>query len=56
MIQSLEEEVDKAICNSFRYLYSHQMRGICPKCGKYMLIDGYVCFGCGYDYSEQHFI
>lgn len=28
-------------------------RGICPKCGEYIILDGYVCFGCGYDRTKK---
>jgi len=24
-------------------------QGLCPKCKRYVLLRGYVCFGCGYD-------
>lgn len=41
----------KARLNTYLYLHNYQERGICPKCGKYIIIDGYVCFGCGYDNS-----
>lgn len=37
--------------NTFDYWHSGQTRGICPKCGEYIIIDGYVCFGCGFDKS-----
>ena len=26
---------------------------ICPKCRKAMLLQGYVCFNCGYDDSDN---
>ena len=41
-----------AVMNTFRYLYPNAHE-ICPKCNKYILIDGYVCFGCGYDKSLE---
>lgn len=41
----------RARLNTYFYLHSGQERGVCPKCGKYIIIDGYVCFGCGYDNS-----
>lgn len=28
------------------------MRSICPKCGKYALVDGH-CVECGYDVQEM---
>lgn len=43
---------EEAIINTFNYLYC-ETHGICPKCGEYILLDGYLCFGCGYDYSES---
>ncbi len=41
-----------AIANTFYYLHSTQY-GRCPKCGKYILIMKYACFGCGYDRSVE---
>lgn len=41
----------RARLNTYLYLHDGQERGVCPKCGKYIIIDGYVCFGCGYDNS-----
>lgn len=41
----------RARLNTYFYLHDGQERGVCPKCGKYIIIDGYVCFGCGYDSS-----
>mgnify|MGYP003319141081 CR=1 FL=1 len=41
-----------SVMNTFRYLYPNA-RKICPKCNKYILIDGYVCFGCGYDKNHE---
>ena len=48
------EEIEEitAVINTFRYLYPNAHR-ICPKCNKYILIDGYVCFGCGYDKNNE---
>ena len=40
-----------AIVNTFFDL--HQGAHICPKCGEYMIIPGYVCLGCGYDESDD---
>ncbi len=47
-----EIEEITAVMNTFRYLYPNANK-ICPKCNKYILIDGYVCFGCGYDKSLE---
>ena len=43
----------QAILNTFYYQNSGSIRGVCPKCGKYMLIDGYVCYGCHYDPTDE---
>lgn len=37
-----------AKANTLYYLHPTQY-GMCPKCGRYILVRGYVCFGCGYD-------
>ena len=46
-----DEEIAAAELRTFHYLHGHENRGVCPKCGKYVIIDGYVCFGCGFDKS-----
>lgn len=46
-----DEEIATAELQTFHYLHGHEIRGVCPKCGKYVIIDGYVCFGCGFDKS-----
>lgn len=38
---------EKAIIRTFNDL--HYGAHLCPKCQEYMIIPGYVCFGCGYD-------
>ena len=50
----ISEEIEEvaAVMNTFRYLYPNACK-ICPKCNKYILIDGYICFGCGYDKSSE---
>jgi hypothetical protein len=50
IVEDIEEIT--AVMNTFRYLYPNANK-ICPKCNKYILIDGYVCFGCGYDKSLE---
>ena len=45
----------QAKINTYNYWLGHKERGICPKCGEYMLIDGYVCFGCGYDPTAEYY-
>ena len=44
---------EEATLRTFDYLYSCQTKGLCPKCKRYIIIDGYVCFGCGYDSSDE---
>ena len=39
----------EATLNTFNYWFSGKIREVCPKCGEYILIDGYTCFGCGFD-------
>ena len=46
-----DEEIAAAELRTFHYLHSHESRGVCPKCGKYIILDGYICFGCGFDKS-----
>lgn len=31
----------------------NKVRGLCPKCGKSVVIDGWVCPCCGYDSSGE---
>lgn len=45
-----QEEIG-AIVQTFCYL--HPDANICPKCGQYMIIPGYLCFGCGYDENDN---
>lgn len=49
MNQEEQTEYIKAIINTFQF--EHERYYICPKCRKYMIIPGYVCYGCGYDNS-----
>jgi hypothetical protein len=51
-INKLKREITESIpyINTFSYWFSNT-KGICPKCKKYIIIDGYVCFGCGFDSS-----
>lgn len=42
----------KAKLRTYNYLHGSDSICICPKCGEYMIIQGYVCFGCGYDRSH----
>lgn len=37
-------------CENTLFAYANPTR-ICPKCGTTMLVQGYVCFNCGYDDS-----
>lgn len=30
----------------------HRVTKLCPVCGNYVLVDGYICFGCGYDPTD----
>ena len=43
----------QARLNTYYYWLGHKECGICPKCKEYMIIDGYVCFGCGYDPTSK---
>ncbi len=46
----MEEKEIKAVVSTFFLL--HPDSHICPKCGEYMIIPGYLCLGCGYDESD----
>lgn len=46
----------QAKINTYNYLHGHETRGVCPKCGKYLILRGYVCFGCGYDKSHEDYV
>ena len=50
-LEFTDKEIAAAKLRTFNYLHGHESRGVCPKCGKYIIIDGYVCFGCGFDKS-----
>jgi len=50
MNQEKQTEYIKAIINTFQFEHSGNYH-ICPKCREYMIIPGYVCYGCGYDDS-----
>lgn len=44
-----DQKIREAKVRTFDYEYYWSM--LCPECGKYMLVSGYVCYGCGYDKS-----
>jgi len=48
---------DKKINNLMAYMRTlsamHVPIGLCPSCKKYIVVDGFICFGCGYDESDQ---
>lgn len=47
-----EEKYIAAIVRTLNFLHPNYY--LCPKCGEYVIIDGFVCFGCGYDkYSSK---
>ena len=35
------------------YTYVGGGHKLCPSCKQYMLVRGYVCFGCGYDPTDK---
>jgi len=48
------EEYNKDLQPYMRTLEAiHVPIGLCPVCGKYIIVQGYVCFGCGYDQTEK---
>lgn len=51
MKSNMTQEEIEAIVQTFCYL--HPDANICPKCGQYMIIPGYLCFGCGYDENDN---
>ena len=48
-IEMTEKNKIQAYINTLMYLYGQKLKGVCPRCGKYIIIDGYRCFGCGYE-------
>lgn len=38
-------------CETSLYAFTNPTR-ICPKCGKAMLVEGFICPSCGYDDSD----
>jgi len=52
-IEVLENRVEELTCY-MRTLDSYaNITKQCPNCKKYMMLEGYVCFGCGYDDSDN---
>lgn len=47
------DNLTKARLNTYNFLHSYQEVCLCPKCKEYIILDGYVCFGCGYDKSDD---
>lgn len=47
-----EKIVNEAIIRTFKFLHGNAK--LCPKCRNYMVIDGYRCFGCGYDITASN--
>ena len=45
----LRQEGKSLRCHTRTLYASANVKRLCPKCQKYMLLEGYVCFGCGYD-------
>lgn len=52
MEDNREKTINEAIIRTFRFL--HENVSLCPKCRNYMIIDGYRCFGCGYDITSSN--
>lgn len=42
------------MARTLKYLYPTD-KGICPMCQEYIILDGYVCFGCGYDPTTSRY-
>lgn len=47
-----EYKLLKAAYNTVEH-FTAVIYGLCPKCGKCLIINGYRCFECGYDYSME---
>jgi len=52
-IRELEGQLETAMCFVRTFKEEHNGRNlICPKCGRYVLLSEYCCFGCGYDQTD----
>lgn len=47
------DDLTKARLNTYYFLHGHQETCICPKCKEFIILDGYVCFGCRYDKDDS---
>lgn len=47
------DKIDNARLNTYFDWLGYREVCLCPKCKEYMIIDGYVCFGCGYDITKN---
>ncbi len=52
-IDALKADIKEALASHRTLAAYANIHGICPKCGEYRTIDGYVCFGCGHDSSYE---
>ena len=49
----LRKELEHFKCHA-NTLYAYAMPvELCPKCKEYILLEGYICFGCGYDRTDR---
>ena len=49
-----EQDYERLVCNTNTLIAMGYSGGdICPNCKKYTLVNGYVCFGCGYDQHRE---
>ena len=55
LIQNQSDPDEYEYLKAYQYTLNsyERVRGICPKCRKAMIIDGYVCPYCGYDSSGE---
>ena len=51
--QSDEEELEYLEACQYALESFMTVKGLCPKCKKSVIIDGYVCPYCGYDSSDD---
>ena len=48
-----EDELEYLKAGQYALESFNSVRGLCPKCKKSVIIDGFVCPCCGYDSSSE---
>ena len=52
IINVYKDEYEKLMAAYRTLFYYANPTIVCPKCGEYYMLKGYVCFGCRYDGSK----